>query len=96
MSAGEKQRLCIARLLLRESAIMILDEPWANLDLPARDLLAEVINSSKKTATILVLSHEHPQTLAVDHIYHLNEEKGIFVREGSLHISKGINEKNFS
>lgn len=96
MSAGEKQRLCIARLLLRESPIMILDEPWANLDLPARELLAEVINSSKETATILVLSHEHPQTLAVDHIYHLNEEKGIFVREGSLQIWKGTSAKDFA
>jgi ABC-type multidrug transport system fused ATPase/permease subunit len=84
MSAGEKQRICVARLLLRQSPMMILDEPWTNLDLQARELLAKVINSSKETATILVLSHERLQTLAVDRIYHLNEQKGIFVREDFL------------
>lgn len=88
MSAGEKQRLCIARLLLRESPIMILDEPWTNLDVQARELLAEVVNSSKETATILVLSHEYPQTLAVDLIYHLDEERGIFIREDFLQACK--------
>ena len=35
-STGERQRICIARLLLRESPIMILDEPWSNLDDRAR------------------------------------------------------------
>lgn len=42
VSTGERQRICIARLLLRESPIMILDEPESNLDylcfLPAAPL----------------------------------------------------------
>lgn len=84
MSAGEKQRLCIARLLLRESPIMILDEPWTNLDVRACGLLSQVINSSKEMATILILSHERPQTLAVDLVYRLDEERGIFVEEDPL------------
>ena len=79
MSAGEKQRLCIARLLLRESPIMILDEPWSNLDGEARELLAQVLNATRTTATILVLSHERPQTLAVDHTYSLDEKNGVFL-----------------
>jgi ATP-binding cassette, subfamily C, bacterial len=81
MSAGEKQRLCIARLLLRGAPIMILDEPWSNLDGPARELLVAVINSCKASATILILSHDSPQTLAVDLVYCLDEEKGIFLKD---------------
>ncbi len=81
MSAGEKQRLSIARLLLRNSPIMILDEPWANLDGRARNLLGEVINRSKETSTILILSHELPQGLSVDRTYLLDEKKGIFIKE---------------
>jgi ABC-type multidrug transport system fused ATPase/permease subunit len=78
ISAGEKQRICIARLLLRESPIMILDEPWSNLDEAARDLLAAVLNSSKARATILILSHERLRTLSVERVYCLDMQQGIF------------------
>ena len=81
MSAGEKQRICIARVLLRESPVMILDEPWSNLDENAREALAEVLNSSKRKATILILSHEHFQALAIDRVYHLDGERGVFLQE---------------
>ncbi len=80
-STGERQRICIARLLLRESPIMILDEPWSNLDDRARTLLAEVINSCKRSATILILSHERHPALAVDQLYHLDGTQGILIRE---------------
>ena len=75
-STGERQRICIARLLLRESPIMILDEPWSNLDDRARKLLAEVINACKSTATILILTHERHPALAVDRLYRLDGALG--------------------
>ena len=80
-STGERQRLCIARLLLRESPIMILDEPWSNLDDRARTLLAEVINACKRSATILILTHERHPALAVDRLYHLDGAQGILIQE---------------
>jgi len=83
-STGEKQRICIARLLLRESPVMILDEPWSNLDDRARQLLAEVINACKRTATILILTHERHPALAVDRLYHLDGTQGIFLQEDDL------------
>jgi ABC-type multidrug transport system fused ATPase/permease subunit len=83
-STGERQRLCIARLLLRESPIMILDEPWSNLDDRARKLLAEVINACKSTATILILTHERHPALAVDQLYHLDGAQGILIQEDPL------------
>ena len=83
-STGERQRICIARLLLRESPIMILDEPWSNIDDRARTLLAEVINACKSTATILILTHERHPALAVDRLYHLDGVRGIFLRDDDL------------
>jgi ABC-type multidrug transport system fused ATPase/permease subunit len=80
-STGERQRICIARLLLRESPIMILDEPWSNLDDRARTLLAEVINACKSAATILILTHERHPALAVDKLYHLDGAQGILIEE---------------
>jgi ABC-type multidrug transport system fused ATPase/permease subunit len=81
VSTGERQRICIARLLLRESPIMILDEPGSNLDYRARQLLAEVINACKSMATIIVLTHERLPALAVDCLYHINGVQGIFIQE---------------
>jgi ABC-type multidrug transport system fused ATPase/permease subunit len=80
MSAGEKQRICIARILLRNSPLMILDEPWSNLDDRARQLLAEVINTAKRSTTIMILTHEDLPALAVDRTYNLMPEQGAFVR----------------
>ncbi len=82
ISEGEKQRICIARLLLRNSPIMMLDEPWSNLDDEARGVLAEVINTLKTTTTILILTHEDLPSLAVDHVYNLVSESGLFIKKG--------------
>lgn len=79
ISGGEKQRICIARFLLRNSPVMILDEPWSNLDEESRSVLAEFINLRKPSTTILILTHEELPSLSVDQIYCLIEEKGVFM-----------------
>jgi ABC-type multidrug transport system fused ATPase/permease subunit len=81
ISEGEKQRICIARLLLRNSPIIVLDEPWSSLDDEAREVLAEVINKLKQTTTILILTHEDLPSLAVDRVYNLESDTGLFVQE---------------
>ncbi len=83
ISAGEKQRICLARLMLRNSPIMILDEPWSKLGGRARRLLAEVLNSCKADATILILTHELLEDLNVDLFYYLDGTKGVFSMAGS-------------
>ena len=80
ISGGEKQRICIARLLLRQSSVMILDEPWANLDIRARHILADVLNACKRNATILILTHETTPVLSVDQVYQLVTSTGKFIR----------------
>lgn len=78
-SGGEKQRICIARLLVRQSPIMILDEPWTNLDIQARNILSEVINKCKQSATVLLLTHETTEVLAADRAYRIDASTGGFV-----------------
>lgn len=73
LSGGEKQRICIARLLLRNSPIMVLDEPWSNLDKEARNTLTEVLNSFKKQSTIIILTHENIPLLEVDRAFYLDK-----------------------
>jgi ABC-type multidrug transport system fused ATPase/permease subunit len=81
LSAGERQRICIARILLTDAPIMLLDEPWSNLDTDVRYLLAEVINECRAHKTIVIMSHEDISTLIVDHVYRLIPETGKLVRE---------------
>ncbi len=78
ISGGERQRICIARLLLKNSPVIILDEPWSSLDKVPRELLIELINRWKSSATILILSHGLPASLDADQVYNLVPEKGIF------------------
>ena len=57
-SSGMKRRLALAKLMLSEPKIMLLDEPFTNLDLQATKLLEEFIMASKTAgATTLLATH---------------------------------------
>jgi ABC-type multidrug transport system fused ATPase/permease subunit len=84
LSAGERQRISIARVLLRDSAIMVLDEPWSNLDDEARGILAQVLNECRARKTILIMSHEDIPTLKVNRVFLLVPEVGRFVEESRM------------
>jgi ATP-binding cassette subfamily B protein len=81
LSGGERQRISIARVLLRDSAIMVFDEPWSNLDDEARSTLALVLNECRTRKTILIMSHEDIPSLNVDRVFLLVPETGRFVKE---------------
>ncbi len=78
ISGGERQRICMARLLLKNTPILILDEPWSSLDESSKVLLIDIINQLKATATILILTHELPVALDADQVYQLKPNKGRF------------------
>lgn len=56
-SGGEKKRICLARALLRNTDVLILDEPLANLD-PATAQKIEDLLLSIPGKTILIVSHQ--------------------------------------
>ena len=56
LSGGEKARLLLARLMARESNLLVLDEPTNDLDMETLDLLQEVLGDYK--GSVLLVSHD--------------------------------------
>lgn len=60
-SGGEKKRICLARALLRDTDVLILDEPLANLDATTAERIEDVLLSIQNK-TILIVSHQFTET----------------------------------
>jgi ABC-type multidrug transport system ATPase subunit len=66
-SQGMRQRLALARCLMRTPALLLLDEPYAALDVDARTLVDEVLYAARVNGqTVVVASHEAPPAHLMD------------------------------
>ncbi|WGL58967.1 ABC transporter ATP-binding protein [Pigmentibacter sp. JX0631] len=59
LSAGQKQRICLARSILNKPSLMILDEATANLDETNELIIAKVLSSIKNSCTTIIVSHRY-------------------------------------
>ena len=74
LSGGQQQRLCIARALILEPEVMLLDEPTSSLDAKAVEVIEELILNLKAKCTLLIVSHYHDQVRRVaDNVLELSE-----------------------
>ena len=81
LSGGEKQRLSIARAMLKKSQIILLDEATSSLDAETESKIQEAINILTKNRTTIVIAHRLSTILSSDKIYVL--EAGEVVGEGT-------------
>lgn len=81
LSGGEKQRLAIARLLLKSPGLVILDEATAHLDSENEALVHAALKEALKGRTSLVIAHRLSTVMDADQIIVL--EKGLIVERGT-------------
>jgi ABC-type nitrate/sulfonate/bicarbonate transport system ATPase subunit len=67
LSGGQKQRLAIARAILTDAPIIVLDEPFSAMDQTLKTLLSEKLMKLWKDKTIILITHDKnpPKDFAV-------------------------------
>src|SRR5690606_32752154 len=83
LSGGERQRIALAKLLITSPQLLLLDEPFSNLDMMHRIVLKKVLKKISKqlSITCILVSHEPSDVLAW-------ADKVIVIRNGII-VQKG-------
>lgn len=76
LSEGEKQRISIARAILKDSPIIILDEPTSSLDAENEYLIQKAIEKMIKSKTVIMIAHRLHTISSADQI--------IFLKKGEI------------
>lgn len=73
LSGGEKQRICLARALLKNAVIVVLDEATSFIDAKNEELMNKAIKEAVKDKALIVIAHRLKTISSVDRIYVLKE-----------------------
>jgi subfamily B ATP-binding cassette protein MsbA len=81
LSGGEKQRIAIARAILRDAPILILDEPTSSLDAASEQAVMEALDRAAAARTTIIIAHRLSTVRLADRIIVL--ERGRIIDEGT-------------
>jgi ATP-binding cassette subfamily B protein len=80
LSGGQRQRIAIARAIIRDTPILILDEPGTGLDAESEKLVFEALDRMMKDKTVIVIAHRFSTIQGADVIFVLKD--GQIVQSG--------------
>ena len=75
MSGGERQRIAIARAILKNSPIVILDEATSSTDIENEEKIQEALLEFTKDKTVIVITHKIKTIINADKIIYMDNGK---------------------
>ncbi len=81
LSGGQRQRLCLARALVKEPAVLVMDEPTAAVDATSARLIHEAVAHVHRHRTLLVIAHDYADMARYDRVLVL--DGGRLVEQGA-------------
>lgn len=81
LSGGERQRIAIARAILKNSPVVVLDEPTTGLDAESESLVMMALNELTRNRTTIIITHRLSTIRDADRIYML--ENGRIIERGT-------------
>lgn len=71
LSGGEKQKIAVARALLKDAPIVILDEATSNFDMESNSYLHDVILNEMKEKTVIMITHHYSNLKGMDRVFEI-------------------------
>jgi ABC-type multidrug transport system fused ATPase/permease subunit len=89
LSAGQAQRIAIARAFLKDAPLLILDEPTSSLDVKSELLIRQALEGLTHNRTVLVIAHRYNTIANADRVAVLEHGKLVEVGESTAVLRGG-------
>lgn len=90
LSGGQRQSIALARTLIAESEILLLDEPTASMDLNTETMFTQKLTESSEGKTIIIATHRLPVVNAVDRVIVLSDGRVVLDEPREVALKKLI------